>query len=197
MKQTSKRFFSMMLALAFITIAIILYFELIEPAYEIVQGMRADLLSRTVFIQHQQVAIKDIQEFLKTYKSQPDTESLLALALPSNDNPAGALTQLNGIAQNLHLTPQSFSVSLIPPQLAAAAQTKQGSSTTFVAQPLGSLVFQVKYLGAYEDFATFLKTIEANTRLFDLQNLSIQSSNNVRSPGYSFDVKVVAHYQKS
>ena len=117
--------------------------------------------------------------------------------MPSGEDVAGALTQIEGIAENNGIVITSIAVS--PP----AVQVKTGATQSTTMKPLGSFTFNVTASGSYESFKNFLSELETNIRIFDVKTISLQPSARAAVAGkaapspdmFTYAITVATYYQ--
>lgn len=189
MKQATKRFLSLILVFVFVVAAFFVYFNLIQPAYGGAQAVQAEQISKQDFVNTQKTVVTEVQGLISQSQSQSQLEQAIAYVLPQTPDPASVIAQMNGLAQANHLTLQSFSVST--PTLQGAA-TGSGSS---LVKPVGTMSFEVRLTGSYEDFKNFLANAETNIRVFDLKTLSLQPGGKPTDDIYAYDMIFSAYYQ--
>lgn len=201
MKSATKRLFSLVFSLFLLIGAVVVYFQFVREEYDKLQETKREALAREAVVNGQKTAIKEVRALIDAYQGEAQLQDQVSLALPHTPDAASALVQLYGLAQNNRLIPQSFSIS------AAAAQTVTGidaagdagrvssSSPATLVRPLGSLIFQVRFVGTYDDLKAFLKYLETNLRVFDVRTLTIQPSGKPQDALYAYDMTVAAYYQ--
>jgi Tfp pilus assembly protein PilO len=173
MKQSSKRLISVFIALIFIVGAFIFFFDFVQPAYSSMKTLRSKQLGEESYITNQATLVKQVQTILTTYQNEAQGAANVELAMPSGEDVAGALAQIEGIATNNGITLGSIAVT--PPTIrvqANAAGVVMSSST--LMKPLGSFTFKLGGSGSYENFKNFLSEIETNIRIFDVESVSLQ-----------------------
>jgi Tfp pilus assembly protein PilO len=198
MKQSSKRLWSILLALLFIVAAFICFFDLVQPEYQNVEALRSQQLGETSYLASQTALVKQAQTVLNTYQNAQDTTDI-NLAMPSGEDVAGALAQIEGIATNNGITIGSIAVT------APEIQVKTGTASTTLMKPLGSFTFNLSASGSYESFKNFLSEIETNIRIFDVKSVSFQPASVATSvPGakapatrdfFTYVIVVATYYQ--
>ncbi|RJQ28895.1 hypothetical protein C4571_02535 [Candidatus Parcubacteria bacterium] len=194
MRQTTKRFLSMILALVLVVGAFVILIDFTIPAYEESGKVRSGQLSRQSFVERQSQTIKQVQNLINAYEGQGQVQEIVSLALPTTQDVAGALAQLNGLAQADRLAPQAFSASAAEVQSSGGARTEKTESDAPI-KPLATLSLQVKFVGAYDDLQGFLKRLESNIRVFDVRSLTVQPVGRSTQDLYSYDMTVIAYYQ--
>ncbi len=190
MKQSSKRLISIVLALLFVIGALVVLFDLIEPAYQDAMTTKGNLEAAQQFLATETQAVTQAESIITSYRNDTATLETVDLALPTGPDIAGALAQFYGLAANSGLTVQGISIS--KPILQAVSQPA-GSSTN-ILKPVGTISFQLAAIGSYEDLQAFLAGIETNVRMFDLKALSI-SSGGATKDLYNYSMTVVTYYQ--
>ena len=195
MKQSTKRLFSMSLALLLIVAAFVIYFSFIRPAYEDTQKVRSEEFSRQTFTDRQSAVINQVKKLISVYQGQGELQDAVSLSLPLTPDEPGALAQLNGLLENNHIFPQSFGLSVLGSQGGTARRT-QGTSTESFAKPLSTMLFKIRAIGTYEDIKNFLANLETNIRIFDIRDFSISPVSGKGSPtAYNVDLTVATYWQ--
>ena len=198
MKQTTKRFTSMIGGLVFFTAALFVYFELIQPAYGDAQSLKAQILGLENFLNTQETAVLKVQNLIAAYKGKNGAQSAVSAALPGREDAAGALAQISGIAEESGIALQAVSVATNAPstQPGGGAQTSRSAS---LVKPVGTLVFQAKLVGPYETLKTFLALLETNMRILDVVSLASQpaaiGTAKSAQATYAYDLSVATYYQ--
>lgn len=174
MKQSSKRLFSVFLAFVFIVAAIVLFFDLVQPEYNTAKSLQAKQLGEQSYLASQTSLVKQVQTTLNGYQNNAQNAANVTLAMPSGEDVAGALAQIQGIAANTGVTVSSISAS--PPQIQITRTPSGGtlSSSTALMKPLGSFTFNISASGSYESFKNFLQAVETNIRIFNVQAVTLQ-----------------------
>lgn len=200
MKQTTKRFLSLILGLVFLVGALVVFFEFVQPAYEDAQAIKSQQFSLRNFLDNEGATIKQVKDLISAYQGQGEVQQAVSLALPTTEDLAGAIAQLYGLAQNNGLIFESVSVSV---SLAApSARIEEGGTggATFALQKsIGSINFQLKLVGPYAALKAFVSRLETNLRIFDLKSLVIQPASQTAKSAqvdlYNYDVGVASYYQ--
>jgi Tfp pilus assembly protein PilO len=177
MKQSSKRLFSILIALVFVVVALLALFDFIEPAYGEFEMMKGQLVSDQAFLSQEQGIVTQAQNLLSAYENDTSAENSLALAMPSGPDTSGALAQVYGLATANNLVVQNITVS--PPSVQSQAYNS-GSTPSApltlaqVVKPIGSVALQFSAVGSYENLQNFLVGLEDNIRIFDVTSFSLQ-----------------------
>jgi Tfp pilus assembly protein PilO len=215
MKQTTKRFASMIIGLLFLVGALLIYFYLIQGEYESSQNLKAKLNSKQDFLDKEKNTVLQVQKLIDSYKqsqNQQNPQAGISLALPTSQDVAGATAQLSGLAQQSASNLQSITVSILPAQVAKSAAAKKGVATEgnfqdTLQKPLGTISFALKLTGGYESIKSFISLLETNLRIFDLRSFTItpvavkESVSPLRgetTPGasiFTYEVGVNTYYQ--
>lgn len=186
----------MIIAIVLIVGAFVVLVDLTIPAYQDAEKVKSDELSRQAFLDRQKKAIDQVKSLLGTYEGQVDAQEKVSLALPQNQDLAGILAQLNGLAQASGLVPQVFSASVTEVQNPSdASQKGQKALTDTLVRPVGTIALQTKFIGPYDNLKSFLQKLETNIRIFDVRSLNVQPVSKSSQDLYSYDVAVVTYYQ--
>ncbi len=198
MKQSTKRFFSLIVAFVLVVAAFLIYFNLAEPVYQEAQERKAQAMSRESFVQNQQASILQVKNSIASYKGEGQLQDVVSLALPLNPDLAGAFAQITSLVQNNRLALQGVTVNVPVMQTIAMKSLPGKTSGAFAAtilKPFGAITFQIRLVGSYEDFKAFLKNLESNIRIFDIQKINFQSAAKSDQNLYTYDVTVNTYYQ--
>lgn len=193
MKQSTKRFISLVLALVMMMAAFVVYIDLIKGAYDEVQSKKADILSRQELAASQRAIVEKVRRQIETYKGEEALTQNISLVLPLNPQIGEALTQINGLAKTNFLSPQLFLASA--PVIKTLVPSPSGQKEKSLVRPIGIITLQLKFLGSYEQLKQFLSQLETNIRLIDIYSLSIQPVKTNRDNFYSFELMVATYYQ--
>ena len=195
MKQSTKRIVSLTASLAFVLGAIIIYALLVSTAYQNVQTLKGTIRGQESFYATNKKPIETARKLIADYDN-PQVKERINLALPRDPQIGDALVQLTGIAENAKISAQSISISK-----AIVSQSEKkfntGSSTLSI-KPYGTVTFKVRFTGNYADYKNFLRSLENNVRIFNIQTLSVApvDSKLFQDP-YNFETAVVTYYQTS
>jgi Tfp pilus assembly protein PilO len=174
MKQSSKRLVSVFLAFLFVLAAFISFFDLVQPTYNDMTALRSKQLGEENYIQSQTALVKQVQTILTTYETEAQGAGNVGLAMPSGEDVAGALAQIQGIAANNGIAIGNIAVTPPAIQINAATGIAAASSSSGLLKPLGSFNFKLTASGSYESFKNFLSEIETNIRIFNVEAVSLQ-----------------------
>lgn len=191
MKQSTKRFLSLIISFFLFTAALVVYFSYIVPANQEIQTIKSRYVGRQNFIENQKSAISQVQKLVESYQGQGQIQDVISSIIPQSVDTAGAFAQMSGLTQVNKLIIQGLSVSVPVQQNASASSTLGG----VLVKPLGSLDFQVRIVGTYEDFKSFLGNLETNIRIFDIKRIDIQPMGKPNQDLYSFDITATTYYQ--
>ena len=112
MQQNTKRLISMIVALAFLVAALVVFFDYVEPAYGTVEQLKSNLLASQQFLDTESSTVSQAKILISQYQSQSqDVSSSLDVAMPSGEDIAGALAQVYGLAQANNISVQSIGIT--------------------------------------------------------------------------------------
>jgi hypothetical protein len=213
MKQETKRLSSIIIAALILVGAVVVYFELIVPAYTNLQTVKGQEESETTLYANEQQIVSKVKSLLTTYKSDASSSQAVAMALPVGPNVADALAQIYGTAANAGVTVQGASIAtqavqaVTTPAVAAGSANSQitnAAAAGSIVKPTGAVSFQVTGSGDYASFKLFLKGLETNIRVLDVTAISLQPASIIATKTqaanpdvFNFVITVVTHYQAS
>ena len=178
--------------------AFLVYFNLAEPVYQEAQERKAQAMSRESFVKNQQASILQVKNSIASYKGEGQFQDAVSLALPLNPDLAGAFAQIASLVQNNRLALQGITVNVPAMQTISTKSLSGktgGASAATILKPFGVVTFQIRLIGSYEDFKAFLKNLESNIRIFDIQKINFQPAAKPDQNIYAYDVTVSTYYQ--
>ena len=191
---------SVFVAFIFIVAAFVCFFDLVQPTYSDVQTLRGKQLGEQNYLTSQTALVKQVQTTLNTYQNEAQGSANVSLAMPSGEDIAGALAQIQGIATNNDI--DITGVTVTAPEI-QVKKTGTSSSTSPI-KPLGSFAFKLTGSGSYESLKNFLSEIETNVRIFDVETFSLQPMTVAAVPGsktaptrdaFNYSITVDTYYQ--
>jgi hypothetical protein len=205
MKSNSKQLTSAIIAALFLIVALVVYFEMIVPAYASLQKDKGQAQSQQALLDNEKKVVDQVKKLIDAYKSEASSTQAIGLALPVGQNTAGALAQIYGIANNAGFSIQSTGVTTqaitkTTATPAAGANIKSAATTGSIAHPAGTVSFQIIGNGSYESLKTFLAGLENNIRFFDVTGISIQEATLGKGSipdNFNYTITVVTYYQSS
>jgi Tfp pilus assembly protein PilO len=204
MKQSAKRLTSVFFAFIFLLAAIVLFFDLVQPEYASEKSLQGKVIGEQSYLTSQTAFVKQVQTTLNNYQNSASSSASVALALPSGEDVAGALAQIQGIAANTGIAITNISASQPQLQVPTAPQGGSSASSTSSVKPIGSFTFTISATGSYEGFKNFIQELESNIRIFDVQTLSLQAVNPPSASGaktaasrdmFNYSLTVATYYQ--
>ena len=208
MKQSTKRFASMIVGFFLILGTAILYFQFVQSAYQNAQRVKGQLLSEEAFLRDEEDVINQVKNLISSYQGQEQVQQAVSTALPMEEDVPGAIAQIAGIAIQSGLRVGSISVSAVAPQTkrapagsASSPAPKQGSFQSTLQKPIGTISLKIGLSGGYEDLKSFLLLLETNLLVFDVKSISMKpaaQSSNAKVAVYDafeYDIAVTTYYQ--
>ncbi len=194
MKQASKRLFSFAVGVLMLFGALIIFFNLVQPAYQDAQALKAQKYSLDNFYQSEQATQKQVDAVVKAYSGSGSPQALADLALPPAKDEADVVNQLNILAAKYQLSIQNVSVSS-PGAKTLSGRPVGNATTTSLVKPIGVLNIQLRVTGSYSSFKLFLAGLESNIRIMDITGLAIAPVGKSNQDYYTYDVGIASYYQ--
>lgn len=186
MNASARRVMSSILALFFLVLAGVVFFNLVTPLYADIQQVRAEQASRQVLLDNQKSVVEQVKQLIASSAEADALHALVSEALPPDPRVGRALLQFQGLASLHQLAVRSLAVSADR----APVSGVRGSLIT----PSQSVTIRADMTGTYEDFRAFLSNLETNVRIFDLKAMSIQPIAK-QTNLFGFSLTVAAYYQ--
>ncbi len=192
----------MIITLGFLVGALLIFFDLLQPAYGDLQQKRGEQVSKEALLTSEQQVVTQAKTLLTKYESETQAQTSLALAMPSGQNVANAIAQIYGIAQGNSIIVKSIGVSVaaVQQQISTARDSNVSLSASQIVKPMGKISLQFSGNGSYENLKTFLSQLETNIRLFDLTGFSLAPQANIGSgpvsqDAYTYGITADTYYQ--
>lgn len=174
MKSSTKRLTSAFIALALFVGAFVIFFDFVQPVYGDLMTSRGQLLSEQGTLQNESSTIAKIQTIMSQYNDEGVDQDQVSQALPVGTDLANAITQLYGLAEVSSLTVQNIGIS-VTSQNGRSGTGGPQTASMLATHPTGTIAFAITADGTYEGLLNFLSGLESNLRIFNVQQLSIQS----------------------
>lgn len=185
----------MMFAVVLVFAALFLYFTQIQPAYSEIQGIRSQIYSGNDFLENETAVVARLKETLKKYENDPSVEQAVSAAIPAKEDDAAAAHELTALAVSSGLGIQSVNALTASVESVKQSQTSADSQNKFVLRPLGVSSFQMKLVGSYANFRSFLDKLETNIRIMDIKNITVEELGKPTQDQYLFTATVATYFQ--
>lgn len=196
MKPSTRRLVSFTAAFLMAIGALVVFFNLIQPAYRESQEIKGQILGKENTLKNEQSAATQVQNLLDQYRGDQSPQIAVSSALPPENDQAQVVHQIQSLAAANRLGVQSVSVSqpaAKPLARTAGAATQESS----LVKPVGVISAQVRVTGSYANFKAFLASIETNIRVTDISSLVIAPVGLPNQDFYTFDLTLSTYYQSS
>lgn len=161
----------MIVALVFILLAF--------PLYQKITATREEIKTKQAEEENLKARIESLKELEANYKTAKEKSKMIELALPNEQQMPEILVQLENIAGETgmsftEITPASLKGTSPKAGKSSSPQIETGTSRAkgiYKAVPL-----TVKIAGNFSGLKNYLKAIEKNIRILDLEAISIEKS---------------------
>jgi len=190
MKVSTKRVFSILIAIFMFIASLFIYSSLIKSIYAEIKNKRTEIVSRLELINKYETSIKQIQKILSEYQNISQFAETISSILPPEQNVSQSVNQISGLAKINNLIINFLSVQ----QLAITPSSKPD-----LIRGRGVLRLNFALTGSYENFRKFVQTMETNISLMDLVSLKIEpkTETGLKSvkDNFSYAMAVDTYYQ--
>jgi Tfp pilus assembly protein PilO len=167
MRASTKRFLSLLIALSMAGVTVIVYANLLSPAFGEVAELRGRIAANEGLLANQANAVQKFKELLGLYSDQYKAlDKTLSGALPSKEEVPTVVNQIQSLSKVSNLALQSVTFKY------AALKPAPRAGFTLV-KPLGTLSVTMQAAGSYEGMKAFLRALETNIRVMDIVSLKI------------------------
>jgi len=164
MKPSTYRLLSILGSVFLLIGAVVIYSNLVNPAYGEIQGLRDKREANAKLLQEQKEAIDAVNRLLNEYQSLAQIQENISMVLPNEENIPSIINQFQGLAKINSMDIESLSLQYPPLK----------SSTDSLIEPLGTVRATIRLNGDYRDLRPFLEDLETNIRLIDVYSLNVE-----------------------
>jgi Tfp pilus assembly protein PilO len=189
MKGSNKSIVSLLLSIAIFVAALFVYSTFVVPEYESVNSLRGEAQAKQQTLEEQQTILDKVSSLLSRYQSIPKLGEVVSVALPADEDVAGAFQQLYSIAAASGVLIQQFSVNTSIGLDSSRARDVQA------VRSVGTAQINLYLSGTYESFKTFVEAAERNMRIMDITGLKIQSAGRGAGSTLLFNLTINTYYQ--
>lgn len=191
MKGSSKRIFSLLISVALFVAALFVYSTFVVPEYEQVNSLRGEAQVKQQTLDDQRAILDKVSSLLTRYQSIPKLGEVVSIALPSEEDVAGAFQQLYTIAAASGISVQQFSVNTSIGLTSADDKKKDAQAV----RSIGTAQINLYLSGTYESFKSFVEAAERNMRIMDITNVKIQPAGRTSGNVFLFNLTINTYFQ--
>lgn len=180
----------MLISLMIFVLAIFVYSTFVIPEYARVNLLRGEAQAKQQTLDEQRTILEKVSSLLSRYQSIPKLGEVVSVALPADEDVAGAFAQLYTIAGASGISIQQFSVNT---GIGLSSTSKAGHAQ--VVRPVGTAQLSLYVSGTYESFKAFLEALERNMRIMDIGEIKMQSSGRAGGNIFLFNLTIKTYYQ--
>lgn len=195
MKPASQRLISFAIAIVLIIAALVVFFDLVQPAYQSAQELKAEKISKQNFLDNQKATLSQVQDTIAAYQGSGNPQALASLALPAGKDESEIVHQIGVLASQYQLPIQSMTVSTPGAKSTQARSKNELSSSSSLVKPVGVLNIQIRLAGSYANFKSFLESLESNIRIMDIGGVAVTPVGKPNQDYYTYDLAVSSYYQ--
>jgi len=185
MKPSTKRVLSIALAGLFLIGAIFVYSRLITQEFGAIDEKRGSVAAKEELFNNQKTAVDQVKNVITQSQGMESIRGTVSLALPEGTDTTGILHQLNAIANINQVTFNSLTIETPLVQ----------KQKDFLIKELGIVRVQMAVFGSYESLKNFVKGVETNVRVANIENLEIRPLSVGGGELYALNMKVEFFYQ--
>lgn len=172
--------------MTFWIVAVVGHATMIRPVYDNIMLLRAELHTKSIFFEQQSKAVEQVNELLLKYRGSESAQETISLSFPQGENTSSLLGQLRTLADLNALSLEIFGIKPL---------AVESLSTADLVKPVGTLQVTLKMLGSYESLKGFLRAVETNIRLMDIQQVNIERIVNPENDFFAYTVIINTYYQ--
>ncbi|KKU19693.1 MAG: hypothetical protein UX31_C0025G0006 [Candidatus Nomurabacteria bacterium GW2011_GWA1_46_11] len=185
MRPAAQRLIGILLSLTLVIASLFVYSSLLIPKYKDIQNLRGERSALNGLLAEEQEAVQAVERLIRQYSSIADLRDSLAVTLPGEEGTASIVNQFQGIASTNGILMNSLSIRPL---------TIQPTGFEGIVEPLGVLRVSMNIVGSYESLKEYLKAVETNVRIMDVQSIRVENAGLNTGP-YEYQIEVDTYYQ--
>lgn len=188
MKSSTKRVLSLFGTVTLFILTLAAYSLMFAPAYESVNALRGEFLSRQGAFEEQSRIVTKVNELISQYQGTARIEDTVSQTLPRESNSAQIVNQLSALSSASGIGLQQVSMQ-------TQALRPGSSDPNNPVKAVGVVEVNLRLFGPYDAFKRFLQGIETNVRLMDAVNWRAETPERGVQAPMTFNVVINAYYQ--
>lgn len=185
MKPAAQRLIGILSSLILIIGSLFVYSSFLIPKYKDIQNLRGERSSLTGLLVEEQEAVDAVGKLIRQYSSVTDLRDVLSVTLPGGEGTASIVNQFQGIGSSNGMLMNSLSIRPLAIQPTGFEE---------IVRPVGALRVSMNLIGNYESLKEYLKAVETNVRIMDVQSIQVENAGFTTGP-YEYQVEVDTYYQ--
>ena len=177
--------------MALIIGAFVVFFNLVQPAYQDAQTWKAKTMSQNNLYQNQKDVQKQVNALLQAYQGSSAPQDLVNQALPQVKDEADVVNELSVLASRYSVSVQNISISTPGARVSGKPQTGAAG----LVKPVGVMNIQARIAGSYGNLRSYLSSLESSIRIMDVTGLAVTPVGKPNQDFYTFDIGLAAYYQ--
>lgn len=185
MKDSTKRFYSLLLSFAMALGALIIYVTMISPSFSAIQTLRGERQAKQVRYDDYKKAVELTNTMITRSQGLTVLSESFNQSIPQTEEIPSMLNQIYGLAKMNNILVGGVDFQIVP---------TVESNTNALVTPLGKVRATVKGIGSYSDTKNFIKALETNVRIMDISSANITEGNK-KAPVLASTIVIDAYYQ--
>jgi Tfp pilus assembly protein PilO len=170
LQSSTKRSGSLLISVFFFVLAFVSYATFVKPELDRIFELRGSLRSKTELLEQQRLVSDQVNSLIGRFKSIKNLEEIVSMAIPVREDLGLLLSQLDILSRSSGLGVQSINFqSLALPR----GSRNEGNLGINNLSERGTIQISLSLTGSYDSLKSFLKLIETNVRVLDVQTLGI------------------------
>jgi Tfp pilus assembly protein PilO len=190
MSQASKRILSILLSVAILISAIVVYSSFVVPVYAEVNEMRSEFNAKQEAVDEQREIVNEVESLLSVYLSIPQLEEALSVSVPNSEDLASAFNQIHALAREYGILVTQFGAnSSLPNQLRNLEEEGSPFRNKGVVQIESTIV------GSYQSVKSFIEALEVNVRIMDVVGVRVRPAAEAGQNSFVATLTINTYYQ--
>lgn len=185
-----KNIIIIILALGFI--AVVVFLDV--PAVGDILSLRSQIEQQKEIFSDKQILLAKVGELTKLYQENGEVLEKTSYILPSNQDIPNLIVQLEALAFENGLVLEELTISVSEERMVGRVQETR-SQEEEAPKDYETLGVNFKLIGDYLAFKNFLKAVEENIRLMDINSVNFSAESGEGLQIFNFDISLTTYYQ--
>lgn len=182
--------------LLLIFVAVVVFLDL--PRIQNILDLRIKIDSEKEKLSEKQLLLAKIEKLEKKYEEAEESLKKVNYILPSSQEIPNLIVQLEALALEGGLVLESIQFSEVKEVTQARAEAVRTATKETQSVDYKILSIELSLKGTYSAFKNFLKLVEENIRLMDINSISLSPESleeEMEAPIFDLNIKINTYYQ--
>ncbi|MFZ5559666.1 MAG: type 4a pilus biogenesis protein PilO [Patescibacteria group bacterium] len=171
-------------------IALVVFLDV--PGVQNILELRKSIASEKEKLLDKQELFAKVERLVQAYEENKESVEKIDHILPSGEKIPDLIVQLEALAFEQGLSLENIDIITIKEE---ESRVPQATLTEKPAVTYKTMSVSMKIVGSYEAFKAFLKSVEENLRLLDINSVEFTTESKEGGKVFGFEVRLITYHQ--